>query len=135
MTTRNQRLSILPAAALILTLILTITGTVTPDQAAVAYLVLCVATGWGFCLIYTVVARWWRTPEGRSEFGLYAVISLILTYVLSAIVAGEYVGRDLFRLLTYGAVFLAMQYGVSLLLLAQIDAHRARRSARDKENR
>lgn len=107
-----------------LVLLLALLGIIDADKWATVALFAVTAAANLFVPVYGIVAPWpWskrrKTEGGKLVFGLVAAIAVVLDYVLAAVVFGEFIGRDLFRLAAYGSLFVVMAWGIIVLWQAQ----------------
>lgn len=74
---------------------------------------------WAFVLTYAVGSPGWSAnPVGRALMGVYVSLALTLSLAFGSIVFGDWPGRELARVLIYGALPVAL-YG-SLRVLRRL---------------
>lgn len=117
---------ILAVAALI---VLVLAGKVSPNQAGALLTIGTAAVSSTFLIAYSLIGRWWRTEEGRTVVSLVAVIAFTTDYIVTALIWGPYLGRDLVRLTIWAGAFLASVRITALLIHRQRQGRDARREA------
>lgn len=74
-----------------------------------------------FILLYSILARFWRSVDGWHIFSFMGVIALILNHASLLIVIGRYPGADVVRAVLYPALGLVIFWRVIILLRVQIE--------------
>ena len=73
-----------------------------------------------FLVLYSLLARWWRSWIGRLVFSFMAVLALTFIFIASVIVFGRYPAVDVIRPLIYLALMCVIWWFVAMLVKAQI---------------
>ncbi len=75
----------------------------TPGQLANGYASGFIAvTGWGFVITYSILARWWKSIDGRMIMGLGATVALTGVITTTLTIQGFTVGGDFLRFIQAG---------------------------------
>lgn len=128
--TRYQVLVWVPIMAVAVLAFLVLRRVVTPDDASKYLTIGAAAVSTAFLLVYSLLGHWWRTVEGRTIVALMAVIAGTTCYVVTVLVWGPYLGRDLVRFVTWSGVFLACSRITVLLVQLQMQGRAARAVSR-----
>lgn len=77
-----------------------------------------------FVVVYSTLARWWRTSFGQHLFFFMLVVSLIFVYIVITKVFGRFEGWEYVRLLLMLSLAAVLTWRVCILLRVQIEARR-----------
>lgn len=114
--------------------VLVMTRSVDPNFIATLFTYAVAFTSLAFVVVYSILAPWWKSEEGRNVASFVGVIAALSCYIASVLWLGaEYVNRDLFRVGTWAAVWLAVVRLFVLMVRRQVQARRARRHPEKRE--
>lgn len=85
-----------------------------------------------FVILYSVLARFWKSGSGWHIFSFMVVIALILNHSAISIYFPFYPGREVVRAILYPLLAVVIFWRVVILLFVQIEMRR-RRSLTDDE--
>lgn len=86
-----------------------------------------------FVVLYSWLARWWRTPGGRHLFCFMLSATLIIDHSILVRIIGEYPGIEYSRMVLYNTLAVVSGWRVILLIDAQVI--RRRKSREDNRYR
>lgn len=73
-----------------------------------------------FVVVYSVLARWWRTAFGQHLFSFMLVIALVFIYIVITKMFGRFDGWEYVRLALIGSLATVLTWRVWILLKVQI---------------
>lgn len=90
-------------------------------------------TGWFFVLTYSLLARWWKSIDGRMMMGLGATVALTGTITTILTLQGFTVGGDFLRFIQAGLlVFVGFTF---LLYSVRVWRMQVKRRKREHDSR
>jgi hypothetical protein len=80
-----------------------------------------------FVILYSTLAKFWKTASGWHIFSFMVVIALIMNHSVVGIYFPDYPGRDIVRAILYPCLAAVIFWRVVILIMVQFDKrHRAR---------
>lgn len=79
-----------------------------------------------FCILYSIVAKWWKNKGGRFVFTFMAVVAIILVLGMSQLYFGPYPGIVFIRPAAYLSLASIIWWLISVMLVNQIKGYRQR---------
>lgn len=121
---------LIPVLLVALSMLLVMLRVIDPTITATVFTYAVAITSLAFVIVYSKLSPWWKSEEGRNVASFVGVIAALSCYIASVLWLGaEYVNRDLFRVGTWAAVWLAVVRLFVLMVRRQVQARRARRES------